>query len=342
MAVIKDVAKLAEVSTGTVSKYFKNPDSLRENTKIRVKNAVDELMYKPNPLARSLRTRKTNTISIITPDIVNPFFGELYSYIRTYALQGGYNSFLYTPEDNPDLLKGYLTSTSIRQLDGVILCFIDHNELFASFIEEIQTFVPTVILSWNVSSTKFNSVCVDVFEGIYKATVHLLSLGHRQLAYIGESESSRISMEKYNGFAKAMHEAGCEINENFVFYGGDTLQSGYLAARKMIMNTGLGITGIVAEDDFLAIGAMKYLLQKGIKIPDEIALTGFDDILLSRMYEPSLSTVSLPKDRLGKEAVRLLLAKIEKPGTKKTQIIVNTEFIERGSTNKNGPMVFNF
>jgi DNA-binding LacI/PurR family transcriptional regulator len=340
MAVIKDVAKLAEVSTGTVSKYLNNPSRLKEKTRLRVEKAINELSYTPSPLARSMRTKKTNSIAIVMPDVLNPFYGEVYSFMRTSVLQNGYTPILYTTADDLELLKSYLSGISIRQLDGLILCFVDEDEIIKEFIEEIQSQVPIVLISWDVTNVTLNTVVIDVFEGIYTATNHLISLGHKNIAYIGGFESSRISREKYNGFVKAMDDAGLKINLEFVYKGPDSLQTGYHAARKLSRNTNNSPTAIVAEDDFMAVGSMKYFLQNGIKIPDEIAIIGFDDILVGRMYEPSLSTISLPKEQIGVEAVKLLLSKIQKTKGKNKQINLKTTLEVRSSTVKNAPVEF--
>lgn len=342
MAVIKDVAKLANVSTGTVSKYLNNPENLRSDTRSRVKQAISELAYKPSPLARSMRTKKTYTIAVVAPDISNPFYGEIYNHIRVSLMQKGYTPILYTTEDNMDILREYLSGSSIKRLDGLILCYVEEDETIEGFIEEIQSQVPIVLLSWDISNIKFNSVVIDVSEGIYKATEHLISLGHKNIAYIGGPENNRITREKTNGFKKAMKNAGLEVKDNYVSFGNDTLQAGYQAARKFTMQAGVMPTAIVAEDDFLAIGGLKYLLQNGIKVPDDIAVTGFDDIMLSRMYEPSLSTISLPKEQIGREGVKLLMSRIDKPNSKNKQIILKTELIIRNSTDKNIPVEFEF
>lgn len=342
MAVIKDVAKLAEVSTGTVSKYLNNPSSLKEVTRIRVERAIEELLYSPSPLARSMRTKKTNSIAVITPNILNPFYGEVYSFIRMSTLQKGYTPILYTTEDNLDILRGYLSGTSIKHVDGVILCFVEEDEAMQNFIEDVQAQVPVVLISLDISNSKLNSIVIDVFEGIYTATMHLISMNHNNIAYMGGPKNNSITKEKYNGFLKAMNDAGCEVKPEFVSFGNDTLQSGYQAARAFTMNVKGSPTAIVAEDDFLAIGGLKYLLQRGIKVPDEIAVVGFDDIFLSKMYEPSLSTISLPKEQIGLEAVKLLLSKIDKPESKNKKIILKTELIIRNSTDKNIPVEFEF
>ena len=342
MAVIKDVAKLAGVSTGTVSKYLNNPSGLKEDTRKRVELAINNLLYTPSPLARSMRTRKTNTVAVVVPDISNPFYGEVYKYIRLAIIQKGYTPILYTTEDNLDILRGYLSGISIGQLDGLILCYPGEDEALAAFTEEIQSQVPLVLLGWDISDNKLNSVVIDVFEGIYKATKYMISLGHKDIAYVGGFEGSRISREKYGGFARAMKDAGHEVDSRHVYFGNDTLQSGYQAARSFTMTAGGSLTAIVAEDDFLAIGCLKYLLNRGVRVPEDIAVIGFDDILLARMFEPSLSTISLPKEQIGKEAVKLLMSRIDKPLGKNRQIILNTELVIRNSTDKNAAVEFEF
>lgn len=341
MAVIKDVARLAGVSVSTVSKYLNAPSRLREDTKKRVEAAIKELSYVPSPLARSMRTGKTHSVAVMVPDISNPFYGETYGNIQSALMLNGYVPILYTTDNNPDILKNYLSDALVRKLDGVILCFVDEAEEIMDYIEEIQKGIPIVLLGGYVSNINLNSVVIDVFEGTYKATNHLISLGHTDIGYIGGPEKSIICREKYKGFAKAMNDAGYDINPMLVHHGSDTMQAGYQAARSFVMSTNR-LTAVVAEDDFLAIGCLKYLTQHGIKVPDEVAVTGFDDILLSRMYEPPLSTISIPKKEIGFEAVSLILDRIKKPSAKKKQLIFKTDLIVRNSTDKNMPVEFEF
>ena len=339
MAVIKDVAALAGVSTGTVSKYLNNPQSLKKETKKRVEEAILQLKYKPSPLAQSMRTGKTNTVAVIVPDIINPFFAELYNHIRLSASLSGYTSILYTTEDNPYILKDCLSVVSMRQLDGIILCFLDEDETVEALIKDMQSQTPIVLLGWDMSNTKFNSVIVDVFEGIFKATQHLIDQGHKNIAYVGGPENDRISVEKYQGYARAMASAGYEIYPSQVFRLSYTLQSGYQAARRLTMQPQLP-AALVAENDILAIGSMKFFLQNKIHIPEDISVIGFDNIPLSLMYEPSLSTVSLPVEEMGKEAVQLLLRRINRTVSKNTQVVLKTRLIVRNSTDRNAPHVF--
>jgi len=335
MAVIKDVAKLAGVSVGTVSKYLNNQGNLKEETRKKVEYAINKLQYRPSPVARSMRTGKTNTIAIIAPDITNPFFAEIYNSIRQCAAQNGYVSILYTTSDDPKLLKDYLANISIKQADGIILCFVDDDEDVAQFMEEVQKSIPIVMLSWDFNNTKFNCVSVDVFEGAMKATNHLISLGHRRIAYVGGND--RVSVEKHNGFVKALKGAGLEPEPELEYHGSFNLQTGFYATRKFCMLPEIP-TAIFAENDILAIGCMKYLLQNNIRIPEDVAVIGFDNIKLSAMYEPSLSTISLPIVQMGEESVKLLVSVINKNNPNNKMLILKNELIVRNSTDKNAPI----
>ena len=339
MAVIKDVAKLAGVSTGTISKYLNNHHELKEDTKRRVEEAIATLQYKPNLLARSMRTGKTNTLAVIVPDIANPFFVEVYNSIKSAASQNGYASILYTTDDNPDTLNHYLTSIHMQHVDGFVLCFIDNNKAIEAFINELHEDTPMVFLSWDINNTNRNSVVIDVFEGIYVATRHLIEQGHKNIAYVGGPENDIISKEKFNGYCRAMTSAGLEINQQLVIHMNYTLQSGYQAARKLTMCEAVP-DALVAENDILAIGCLKYFLQKKMNIPEDIAVIGFDNIPLSVMYEPSLSTISLPLTQMGNEAIKILMSRIDTPTLKNKQLILKTSLVIRSSTCMEAPVEF--
>jgi LacI family transcriptional regulator, repressor for deo operon, udp, cdd, tsx, nupC, and nupG len=332
MAVVKDVAALAGVSTGTVSKYFNNPRGLKEKTRFKVEQAVKELNYRPSPLARSMRTGKTFTIAVIVPDIINPFFTEVYASIRSNLVQKGYIPVLYTTEDDIEILKGYLSGISQRQADGVILCFLDEDASLDSFLWEIRSEMPVVLISWDISNTMFDSVVIDVFKGILVSTSHLIELGHRKIAYVSGPEESHISKQKLGGYLEAMRRYSLDINYDYILYGNYNLSSGYKAARELMMLPEPP-TAIVGANDILALGCMKYLLQSGMRIPDDVAVLGFDNISLSSMYEPPLSTISLPINQIGEEAINMLLLNMEAKAGQNRQIILETQLIIRNSTN---------
>lgn len=337
MAVIRDVAKRAGVSPSTVSKYMNKPDELTEEYRIKVEAAIKELNYKPSPFARSLRTQKTNTIALVVPEIANPFYTEVYNIVRSIASEKGYTTILYTTEENLDILNDFLTQFSKYTADGLIFCFLDEDEIIQRF-KEVQHSIPITLMSWDINTTEFSSVIINLFDSMYRSTQHLLNIGHRKIAYVGGPDLSRISKEKIQGYKKALQDAKIEVDENYVFAGKYRFQTGYHAAMKFMQNSNPP-TAIVCANDVLAIGCIKYLKYNSYDIPDDIAVMGFDGIQLSYIYDPSISTVVIPIDEMGREAVNMLINKIEKPGSKNRQAIFDTSVVIRRSTKKDAPII---
>jgi DNA-binding LacI/PurR family transcriptional regulator len=334
--VIKDVAARAGVSTGTISKYFSNPSGLREDNRRRIERAVRELDYRPSRIARSLRTQRTNLLALIVPDIVNPFYASVYDAVRISATPYGYKPILYTTEDDLKILRDYLEGGYIHEVDGLIFCFLDEDELLADF-QRIGSRIPLILLSWDMNA-KTDSVVIDLFDALKKSTNHLLGLGHRKIAYIGGPPDSRISKEKLRGYEKALSDAGCQRRPEYVFSGRYRLHTGYQATQQFLRLADPP-TAIVAANDTLGIGSMKYLLRHRVRIPDDVAVIGLDNVPLSAMYEPALSTVTLPIERMGLEAVKLLMNRIQSPRSRSRNILLGTELVVRSSTDKIAPVV---
>jgi LacI family transcriptional regulator len=338
--VIKDVAKYAGVSVGTVSKYLNNPERLLPETKVKVEKAIEALQYKPSMFARSMRTRKSYTIAVIVPTLKNPFFAEMYSAIRIAACQVGYTPILFTTEDEIELIENYMFGTSIGDVDGIILCFLDRDEKLLTFLSSLKTNIPIVNIGWDINGTEYDSVAVDIAEGVYTAAKHLVDLGHKKIAFVGGQEDHQTTKEKYSGYARVMRDFGCEVKTGYVFYGNNFMHSGYMAARQFV-NLPCPPSAIVTSNDTLAIGCLKYCLQKNIKIPEEMAVIGHDNIIFSEIYEPSLSTVAIPINEMAKEGVRLVMSKINKRRSSNRQVILKTNLVVRRSTNKDVPIEFN-
>jgi DNA-binding LacI/PurR family transcriptional regulator len=339
MAVIKDVARLAGVSTGTVSKFFSDPSALREENRHKVEAAVRELRYAPSNLGRSLRTQRTNLIALIVPDIVNPFYASVYDAVRLEAARHRYKPILYTTEDDLEILKDYLRGDTIHEVDGIILCFLDEDEIVCDF-ERLQARIPITLLSWDMN-TRFDSVVIDLFESVAMATRHVTELGHRDIAYISGPGDSRISKQKQCGFEKALAEAGLSLRPECFFEGRYRFETGFNATMEFLRLPSPP-TAIVAANDAIAIGCMKYLLMKGKKVPEDMAVIGLDDQPLAAMYEPSISTVSIPIADMCTEAVRMLMRRIEKPNAKSHKIVMKTELMVRRSTDANSNLLADF
>ncbi|MHB1453003.1 MAG: LacI family DNA-binding transcriptional regulator [Saccharofermentanales bacterium] len=303
MAAIKDVAKLSGLSVAAVSKYLKDAGSVREDTKARIEQAIQDLSYVPSPIARSLRTKKTGMIAVVVPSITNPFFTELFDAIRIECLKTSILAVLYSvsyPQENVEVIQSIVQ----RQLDGVILCFPD-SELFLSQILERSNGLPAVVMSWHKVASGARTILLDVRKGIFDTSDHLIRSGCRTIAYLGGDADSVISKEKYVGFETAMSASGIPIYPELVKRNQTTMRYGYQAMNDLI-GTERIIDGIVCENDVLAIGCINYCLQNHIDIPHQLKVTGFDDIPLASMFEPQITTASLPIEEMGRCAVGML------------------------------------
>lgn len=337
MAVIKDVAKYAGVSKSTVSKYLNNPDLLSEEYRTRVAKAVEDLNFVPNKIARSMRTKKTNQIAMIVPDIANPFYSELFSEMRSYAMQLGYRVIVYTTEDDLHELEKYIDNIDSIFADGIIICFLDEDEIIKRF-DELRGKIPVSFLSWDIHRTTFNSVVLSLNDGIFKITQYLTQQGYKRIAFINGPADSRISKEKLNGFSRAMHLAGLEVRDEYITYGRNRLRYGYRNASKLMQLT-QPPEAIVAANDHIAIGCIKYLIQNGYRVPEDVAVTGHDGVQLAYIFDPSITTQAMPIPEMCKTSVDMLINKIEKPASKNRQAVFTTTLMEGKSTNPNAPNI---
>jgi len=339
MAVIKDVAELAGVSISTVSKYFNNPDGLSEPYRSKVAAAVKELDFKPNAIARGLRTKRTNTIALIVPDITNTFYVEVYNNIRLNALSHGYMTQLFTTEENFNILSEVLGQLPSSKIDGIILSFLDEDESIG-LLDRVQTTVPVALMSWD-SDTQFNSVVLDLTKTIYQATDYLIGKGHTKIAYVNGRAGSRISVQKMNGYQKAMAAHGLPIPADYIHSGKYAYRTGYMAA-KQFMQCSDPPTAIVAANDIIAIGCCKYLNLNGYHVPGDVSVVGMDGIQQARIYDPSITTMSQPIPAMCAEAVSLLINKIDHPSSKNRQVLFDTNLIVGRSTDENAPLYLEF
>ena len=339
MAVIKDVANLAGVSISTVSKYFNNPNGLSEPYRSKVAAAVEELNFKPNAIARGLRTKRTNTIALIVPDITNTFYVEVYDSVRLAAISQGYMTQLYTTEENFNMLNELVNQLSSSKIDGMILCFLDEDDTI-TLLDRTQATVPVALLSWD-SDTKFNSAVLDLTKTMYQATSYLIQRGHSKIAYVNGRAGSRISFQKKGGYLKAMAGAGLTVPENYIYSGNYSYRTGYQAA-KQFMQYPDPPTAIVAANDIIAIGCCKYLHLNGYRIPNDVSVVGMDGIQLAKIYDPSITTMATPISAMGSEAVNLLINKINHPTSKNRQILFESKLTVGRSTDENAPLYLEF
>ncbi|MHB1484037.1 MAG: LacI family DNA-binding transcriptional regulator [Saccharofermentanales bacterium] len=330
MAAIKDVAKLAGMSVAVVSKYLKNPESVRIDSKDRIETAIKQLNYIPSPIARSLRTKRTGMISVVVPDITNPFFAELFESIRQECMAQSMLAILQTAEEQSEMTQT-IQSIESRQVDGVILCFLDRDE-FQNQLKARLPDIPVTVMSWHSIESAAGNIILDVAIGIREATLHVIRRGCNKIAYIGGPCSSIISQEKFKGFLSAAEKEKIQIDERIVKHGKTTMRYGHEVMRE-IYDEQPEVQAVICENDALAIGCITYCLHHNIRIPDQMLITGFDDIPIAAMFEPPITTVRLPIEAMGRCAVKMLQERLA--GTnRETAVVFDTNLIIRKTTDR--------
>ena len=300
---IYDVARLAGVSTATVSRALNGTARIAPDTRAVIDAAVEELGYRPNTIARSLVTKSTQTIALLLPDIANPFYAELVRGIQQRALATGHTMLLCTTEGDPEREEEYLTLLRAKQVDGVLVDgLVLPPDRIAHFVREG---LPIVCLDRDVDSTSVPLVQVDNRLGARMATEHLLSLGHRRVAHIAGARDLGISEERIAGYRDAHGAVGLEPDLALLAVGSFTDEGGYEAMRTLLARTEL--TAVFAANDLSAIGVINALVESGRRVPEDVSVVGFDDIRLARFTTPPLTTIAQPALEIAKRATQLLL-----------------------------------
>ncbi len=341
MAAIKDVAKLANVAVGTVSRYLNNPDSLTPAYRERVKEAIEALNYQPSRLAQAMRTKRTNMIALVVPEMQNQFYIELYNAIRISCYEQAYIPIMYTMEAGPKMLSHLFTGNGAAQIDGIILAFMD-DPIAAQLIDSNDHKTPFILMSCNASrsSSSISTIISDVYSGGYEAAKYILKQGHTKIAYIGHTDNSVNLDEKIAGTRKAFDEFGVPFLEQYFYKGPSLYSTGYNIANRL-MRKDEPPTAIIAANDMIAVGVIKYLQEYHYRIPEDISVMGYDGIKLGAVCTPSITTVEQPIEAMAEAAVNVLLHKINHPNASDTQTVFKPKLTIRQSTDPNAPSTLN-
>ena len=327
MTTMKDVAELANVSDATVSRVFSNPDAVSNKTKKKVLAAADELNYELNVLARNLRTMKTEIIMVILPDISNPFFSKIVRGIESVAMKNGYKILLGDTKNDLSLEKEYLKNLDQKYADGVISLTA---RIDSELIREISEKYNMVLACEYIDEESVPTVSIDNVEGAYKATEHLIKLGHERIAHISGPKDVILSQDRLKGYKKALHDHNLKVYDDLINTGDFSYKSGYRNMSRLL-KLDKPPTAIFADSDQMAIGAIKAIKSNGLKVPDDLALVGFDNIEIASIYEPSLTTVCQPMYEIGVKAMQLLLDILEKKELENNKIKLESKLIIRDS-----------
>ncbi|MDW8101168.1 MAG: LacI family DNA-binding transcriptional regulator [Anaerolineae bacterium] len=328
MATIYDVARAAGVSISTVSHVLNGTRYVSEETRARVLQAIEKLNYRPSFLARAMVRQETRTIGLIVPDNVNPFFAELARGIEDYGFEAGYNVILCNSDRNTSKEQAYLDMLISKRVDGVIYMTADVNR------ERLQPLLDHKIpvVTFDRDYEGIDAVLLDNLYGGYEATRHLIELGHHRIACISGPDPMTRSGDRIRGYQKALLEAGLSPDPALVVTGNWTYQSGREAAH-LLFELPSPPTAIFACNDTMAIGAISYLRERGLAVPQEVSIVGFDNISLSAFTCPPLTTMVTPILELGQRLCQMLLDRINgKLSPMPQRFVIRGELLIRGST----------
>lgn len=326
---IRDVAKAAGVSITVVSHVLSGHRPTGELTRHRVLAAVEQLNYRPNRVAQSLVTRHTQTVGLILPDIMNPFFPQLVHAVERAAIRAGYRLVLCHSDSLETLERECLEDLVARRVEGVIYMrgTSTPNPVLHRLVAE---HFPLVVVDEEIPELAVSGVFATNRAGGRLAARHLWRLGHRMVGVIGGPRGLLTVHERLAGFRDTYRRLGAPIPPERVVFTEYTLEGGREAAR-MLLNRSPGLTAVFAANDLTAVGAIQAAQAMGIRVPEALSVMGFDDVAFSSLIAPALTTVRQPIRRMGSEAFRLLLAQAQGDRVPVRRLLP-TSLVERSST----------
>ncbi|HCI82931.1 MAG TPA: LacI family transcriptional regulator [Ktedonobacter sp.] len=327
MASIKDVAKAAGVSTATVSRVLTNGVHVRQEVRERVMEAVARLDYRPNLLARSLRSQHSNTIGLIVSDIRNPFFTSISRAVEDMAYEQGYSLLLCNTDENPEKESIYLNLMHDENVAGVI--FSPTRQTANNFSVPDFSF-PIVIVDRSVGNADVDAVLLDNVDAGYRLTMHLLENGYRSIAALC-GEMSTTGRERHRGYEKALQAHDLSSQTEHVKFIQPRIETGYVTAMKMLTSANRP-DAMLTTNSMIASGALQAIRECNLAIPDDIALVTFDETTWAALVQPAITLIAQPTYEIGKTAAELLLQRIAEPTRSTRQVILKGQLVVRGSS----------
>jgi DNA-binding LacI/PurR family transcriptional regulator len=318
---IRDVARRANVSPATVSRAFAELGLVRHETLQRVLAVAEELHYRPSRAARSLKTGKTGNIGVVVPDLGNPFFPAILKGAQARAREADHAVFLADSEENPRL-EMELVRAMARQVDGVVIC---SSRLSEAQLQQLRKDTTLILLNRRVRGV--SAVLLDSVGGMRQAIEHLVALGHERIGFLGGPAQSWSNRERRRGLRAEARRRSLDVIELGPF--APHFEAGQHAADLVVAAE---VTAVVAFNDLMALGVLSRLADRGIGVPNEISVVGFDNILMAGMATPQLTTVELPLEQSGRVAIELLLEQLAQPGTGTHEQGLPAQLIIRAST----------
>ncbi|PHM58584.1 DNA-binding transcriptional regulator CytR [Xenorhabdus sp. KK7.4] len=329
LATMKDVAKVAGVSTATVSRTLMNPDKVSAHTRQKVENAVLEVGYYPHNLAKNLRRNESRAILVIVPNICDPFFNEIIRGIEEAAAQHGYLVLIGDCKHQQQQEHAFINLLITKRIDGMIL--LGSNIPFDVSKEEQKNMPPMVMANEFAPELELPTVHIDNLTSAFNATHHLQALGHKRIACITGPESMPLCQYRLQGYIQALRRASLPIRDEYIIRGDFTHESGAELAEKLLTLANPP-SAIFCHSDVMAIGAMWQAKKMGLKLPEDLSIIGFDNISTAQYSDPPLTTVAQPCYEIGHNSMLLLLEQLQGRMVSKGSRLLDAELLIRGST----------
>jgi len=336
MATIKDVAAMAGVSFTTVSHVVNNTRPVSADVRAKVERAIAQLNYVPSAVARSLKARTTATVGLVVPNSTNPYFAELARGIEDGCAREGYCVFFCNSDDDPRKQRHYLRILQEKRIDGLIIASAGEDSVLASSLTDTRE--PFVIVDRNIEGLSADLVQIDHERGAYLATKHLLELGHVRIGCITGPVAAAVSAMRVHGFIRAMAERGIDIEPSAIAESDFSGTGGQEAAGRLFDE--VRPTAIFACNDMMGIGALRAAAERGIRVPQQCSIIGFDDIEFSNYTCPALSTVGQSVRALGEAAAQMLIERISGAvsGPTRRRVITPRLVLRESTAVFSGPM----
>ncbi|MFC5701814.1 LacI family DNA-binding transcriptional regulator [Cohnella faecalis] len=339
MATMKDVAKKAGVAPITVSRVLNNPGSVASATKKKVMKAIEELNFKPNQIARSMITRRTNTIGMLLSNITNPYFPEVLLGLEVTARSQGKNLIICNAIDYENTLRS-LDVLLEKRVDGIIVAPIEFPSVesqkeFYSYLESLSSklsdqSIPVVFINNDLQETSLSCVSIDNYLSARLAMEHLLALGHKRIAHLTVERDVKVWIERLRGYKDMLASSGIAIDSSLIAMGSEDVESAERAALELLKRKERP-TAVFAANDTLAIGVIHAANRLGLNVPRDLSVIGIDGTPLGLYIYPKLTSVSHPRFQIGEVSVKLIIDKIN-GDTSNFNVTLKPELLARDST----------
>lgn len=335
---LKIIAKALGISVATVSKALNNYSDVSKKTKDLVLELAKKLNYTPNSFAVNLRTKESKTIGIIIPTMVHYFFSSIIDGILQEAEKRNYMVVLMQSNEDYELEKKQIDLLLSKGVDGIAISLSNQTKDFKHLQKVIENDIPLLLFDKIAKTVKCSKVIIDDRKAAYQAVSYLINKGHKRIAHFRGDLNPQNSIDRFLGYKKALQDNAIEYDASLVYLcdTNSAFDDGYVNAKKLVEDHGKNVDAIFTVNDLLAIGALNYLTEKKIKVPEEIALFGFSNWFMTKITSPTLSSIDQNAYKMGLKTAEVLLSEIDSkhkglPIHYQT-VIIDTELIIREST----------